>query len=112
MPRAPPRAVGQLTVVVPHEAQPGTGQVRDVNSYTLSALVQASGGELLTVSEVEIVESLRSVSRQGYYIEPTSAAVTAGVTQYLRQAPRDERIVTVFTGHGLKATEKMMKLAH
>ena len=83
-----------------------------VRGMQIIQAVQASGGALLTVSEEEIVESLRSVSRQGYYIEPTSAAVTAGVTQYLRQAPRDERIVTVFTGHGLKATEKMMKLAH
>ncbi len=83
-----------------------------VRGMQIIQAVLASGGELLTVSEEEIVESLRSVSRQGYYIEPTSAAVTAGVTQYLSQAPRDELIVTVFTGHGLKATEKMMKLVH
>ncbi len=31
--------------VVPPEAQPGPGQVRDVNAYTLSALVQETGGE-------------------------------------------------------------------
>jgi threonine synthase len=71
--------------------------------------VHASGGEFLTVTEAEIGESLRAICRQGLYIEPTSAATTAGVAQYLRRAPRDERIVSVFTGHGLKATEKMMK---
>lgn len=83
-----------------------------VRGMQIIEAVQASGGELLTVSDEEIVESLLAVSRQGFYIEPTSAAVTAGVMQYLRSAPQDERIVTVFTGHGLKATEKMMKLAH
>jgi threonine synthase len=83
-----------------------------VRGMQIIEAVQASGGELLTVSEGEIIESLLAVSRQGYYIEPTSAAVTAGVTQYLRNAPQDERIVTVFTGHGLKATEKMMKMVH
>ena len=30
--------------VVPPEVMPGAGQVRDVNAYTLSALVQAAGG--------------------------------------------------------------------
>jgi molybdopterin molybdotransferase len=30
--------------IVPPEATPGPGQVRDVNAYTLSALVQESGG--------------------------------------------------------------------
>ncbi len=71
--------------------------------------VRASGGEFLTVSETEIGESLLAICHQGFYIEPTSAATTAGVSQYLRRAARDERIVSVFTGHGLKATEKMMK---
>ena len=82
-----------------------------VRGMQIIEAVQASGGELITVNDDEIVKSLHTISRQGYYIEPTSAAVTAGVTQYLRSAPKDERIVTVFTGHGLKATEKMMKLA-
>ena len=31
--------------LVPPEAAPNPGQVRDVNSYTLSALIQAAGGE-------------------------------------------------------------------
>ncbi len=31
--------------VVPPEIQPGPGQVRDINSYTLSALVQSQGGQ-------------------------------------------------------------------
>jgi len=80
-----------------------------VRGMEIVAAVQASGGEFLTVSEAEIGESLRKMVRQGFYIEPTSAATTAGVAQYVRRAPRDERIVSVFTGHGLKATEKMMK---
>ena len=82
-----------------------------VRGLQIIEAVQASGGELRTVNEAEIIESLLAICRQGYYIEPTSAAVTAGVAQYLRTAPQDERIVTVFSGHGLKATEKMMKLA-
>jgi threonine synthase len=83
-----------------------------VRGMQIVEVVQASGGWFLTVSEAEIAESLKAICRQGFYIEPTSAATTAGVTQYLRSAPRDEQIVSVFTGHGLKATEKMMRLNH
>jgi threonine synthase len=53
-----------------------------------------------------------SLCRQGFYIEPTSAAVTAGVARYCsEQAVPGEVIVSVFTGHGLKTTEKLLKMA-
>lgn len=83
-----------------------------VRGMQIVAAVRATGGEFITVSEAEIGESLRAISRQGFYIEPTSAATTAGVSQYVSGAAAGETIVSVFTGHGLKATEKMMKLAH
>jgi threonine synthase len=72
--------------------------------------VRQSGGAFLTVSEEEIIAALGVAARQGAFIEPTSAAVIAGVRQYLSQAARGERIVSVLTGHGLKAAEKMLKL--
>jgi threonine synthase len=48
--------------------------------------------------------------RRGFYIEPTSAATIAGVLKYVDRAGPAEEIVSVFTGHGLKATEKMLSL--
>ncbi len=74
--------------------------------------VRDSGGAFLTVSEQEIAASLRDVSRQGAYIEPTAAATTAAATRYLRQKPDSELVITTFTGHGLKSTEKMLKILH
>lgn len=71
--------------------------------------VRDSGGMFVTVSEAAIKAALLEVIRMGFYIEPTSAAVIAGVIQYAQAAPPEEEIVTVFTGHGLKATEKMLK---
>jgi threonine synthase len=47
---------------------------------------------------------------QGFYIEPTSAAAIAGLQKYVKGLASDEVIVSVFTGHGLKATAKMLKL--
>jgi threonine synthase len=72
--------------------------------------VDRSGGLLVTVSEAEVKSSLREMCAQGYYIEPTSAAAIAGASQYVREARHDEVIVSVFTGHGLKATAKLQKL--
>ena len=82
-----------------------------VRGAQITAAVRASGGRFITVSDDEIRASLRAISRQGYYIEPTSAAVTAAVRRYVDElAAPGEVIVSTFTGHGLKATEKMLKL--
>ncbi len=73
--------------------------------------VKESGGRFLAVDEEEIIEALRLMTGRGYFIEPTSAAVVAGVQQYLaRYAAPDEDIVSVLTGHGLKSAEKINKL--
>ena len=74
--------------------------------------LRTSGGLFITVSEEEIKTALLSLCRQGFYIEPTSAAVSAGAARYCaEQAAAGEVIVSVFSGHGLKTTEKMLKLA-
>lgn len=72
--------------------------------------VRESEGYFVSVSENEIVRALRAACRQGFYVEPTAAATLAGVRQYARQAPAGERFVSVITGHGLKTTEKILKL--
>lgn len=72
--------------------------------------VRESNGTFLTVSEREIETSLLEVCRQGAYIEPTAAAAAAGAARYLRNKPDSELVVTVFTGHGLKSTEKILKI--
>ena len=78
--------------------------------------VQETGGELIAVGEEEIKQSLKEMCGKGYYIEPTSAAAIAGVKKYLRShrshqqgAKPHEVIVSVFTGHGLKAGSKMLE---
>lgn len=74
------------------------------------AAVKQSRGDFIAVSEREIKESLLEICRKGYYIEPTAAATAAAIKKYLPQANHNEVIVSVFTGHGLKTTEKMLKL--
>jgi threonine synthase len=72
--------------------------------------VRKSGGHVRSVEEAEIVAALRLVARMGIYIEPTSAATVAGLLQYLQTSAASERIVSVFTGSGLKSTDKMLAL--
>ncbi len=72
--------------------------------------VRESGGDIIAVDDSEIKESLKDVCGKGFYIEPTSAATIAGLKSYLGKSEPGEVIVSVFTGHGLKSTEKMLKL--
>ena len=74
-------------------------------------MISQTGGRFLVVEEGEIREALADMCRKGLYIEPTSAAVVAGAANYVRHyAQKDEIIVSVFTGQGLKASAKIGKL--
>jgi threonine synthase len=72
--------------------------------------VKKSKGAFISVDDLEIKKSIRRLCAMGFYIEPTSAATIAGLGKYLESSHPDEIIVSVFTGHGLKTTEKMIKL--
>ena len=70
--------------------------------------VQETGGTFLTVDDHETAIWLEAMWRQGYYIEPTSAATIAGVAKYVNDLGKDETVVSVFTGHGLKTAGKTL----
>ncbi|MCI3951520.1 MAG: pyridoxal-phosphate dependent enzyme [Burkholderiales bacterium] len=84
-------------------------RVREV----LSA-VRDSGGAIVAVSEEEIVAALGTLARTGLYVEPTSAAGAAGLSQLIRRGlvRSDEKTVLVLTGSGLKASERIGELLH
>ena len=88
----------------------GIAIARPVRGKQIIAAVRQTGGEFLTVSEDEIKRALVAMGRLGYGIEPTAAATIAGVKKYLPVSDQNEVIASAFTGHGLKATEKMLKL--
>jgi threonine synthase len=74
--------------------------------------VRDSGGAIVAVSESEIVSALRDLARKGLYVEPTSAAGAAGLTQLVSDGriKPDETTVLVLTGTGLKASERIGEL--
>ena len=74
--------------------------------------VRNTNGDFIAVTEAEIKQSLTEMCQKGYYIEPTSASTIAGIKRYLQESQPDkhEVIVSAFTGHGLKAGEKMVNV--
>jgi threonine synthase len=74
--------------------------------------VRASGGEIVAVSEDEIVRALAALARKGFYVEPTSAAAAAGLSQLIARGAvkKGETTVLVLTGTGLKASETIGRL--
>ena len=65
----------------------------------------ASGGLIDSVTDEEILSAYRLVaSREGVFVEPSSAAGIAGLIKYKNQGklPKDKKIVITVTGNGLK----------
>lgn len=77
----------------------------------LDALRRSKGGTK-AISEDEIVETLKALARQGFYVEPTCASAAAAATKLLADGTikPGERTVVVLTGSGLKASVFMTEL--
>jgi threonine synthase len=74
-------------------------------SLQILEAIKNTRGQIIAVNENEIRQALNEIWRKGFFIEPTSAAVVAGIHKYLSaQEPPDNKevIVSAFTGHGLK----------
>jgi len=82
--------------------------IRIGNPASWSQAVEArdsSGGLIDSVTDEEILSAYRLVaSREGVFVEPSSAAGIAGLIKYKNQGklPKDKKIVITVTGNGLK----------
>lgn len=81
----------------------GIAIAEPARGWQILAAVRASGGGFISVTESEIRTAQQRMASQGYFIEPTAAAVIAGLARYLSTAPDKEIVVSTFSGHGLKA---------
>jgi threonine synthase len=69
------------------------------------AAAEESGGQIIAVSDDEILSMQRRLAGQGVWVEPASAAGLAGLAAWLRDGRlrlQGKRVVAVCTGHGLK----------
>lgn len=74
--------------------------------------VRQSDGNFISVKESEIKEALHMMGKQGFFIEPTSAAAFAGIKTLIDtdQIMEGQVTVGVITGNGLKSTNKLQDL--
>ena len=80
-----------------------------VHAHEVEQAVAATGGEVVTVDDWQIVAAWRSLAREeGVFCEPASAAAVAGLEQGVETGAR---VVCVVTGHGLKDTASFDELA-
>ena len=96
--------------------------IRIGNPASWEAAVAArdeSGGEISAVTDEEILAAYRPLAEEaGIFCEPASAACVAGLLKYAarpeaREGPeslRDQTIVCVITGHGLKDPETALAI--
>jgi threonine synthase len=70
---------------------------------------EESGGEIMAVSDQEILTAYDDLAREGLFCEPASAASVAGLLVLARtgRLERGSTVVCVLTGHGLKDPERV-----
>jgi threonine synthase len=68
------------------------------------AAAEESGGQILAVTDDEILAAYEGLAREGLFCEPASAASVAGLRLLARTGilERGKTVVCVLTGHGLK----------
>jgi len=101
-----------VPVAVSATVAEGVASSRPTRMREVLVPVRASGGEIIAVTEDEIVRALAALARMGFYVEPTSAVAAAGLSQLLARGVigSGETTVLVLTGSGLKASEKIGEL--
>jgi threonine synthase len=83
--------------------------VEPVHRAELEAVVEQSGGAVVTVSEDEIARAWRALrTEEGVFCEPASAAGVAALERGVARSA--ERVVCVITGHGLKDPEALERM--
>jgi threonine synthase len=86
--------------ITQHTIAEGIAITHPIRAKDILHAVQETKGDIITVSDKEILEALRYIQRKGYCIEPTSAVALAGFKKV--RTRDDEYVILPLTGHGLK----------
>ena len=95
-------------------AAEGIAIAKPARGKQILSAVRDTGGMIIETGENQIKRAFFEAAAKGFFIEPTSAAVLAGVREYIKTLSRNKDfskncIVSVFTGHGLKAGERISR---
>jgi len=92
-----------------HTLAEGIAIAKPIRGKEMINAVNKTQGFFVTVSDNEIITALKLCNSKGFYIEPTSAATIAGLMK-AQAIVEGETWVTLFSGHGLKSTEKLLAI--
>lgn len=96
--------------IVPIDPQPtlaeGIAVAEPIRGSQILSAVRQSKGDFVTVTDNEIKLWLQRFYKKGLYIEPTAAVVLAGLSNYQKKLGKQDLIVSMITGHGLKTNKK------
>ncbi len=76
--------------------------------------IRESHGTADTVTDAEILDAQKMLARvEGLFVEPASASAIAGLMKLIKDETidKDERVVCVTTGHGLKDPDTAVKVS-
>ncbi|MGA7161588.1 MAG: threonine synthase [Bacteroidota bacterium] len=80
------------------------------NAYTAVSDLKKVGGDVILVSDKQILDAQQYLSKMsGIFCEPSSAASFAGFVTMKDRISRDAAVVVLLTGHGLKDIDSAMK---
>lgn len=80
------------------------------NGYCAVADLKAVNGDVVLVSDDEILSAQKLLSQKtGIFCEPSSAASFAGLLKMKETISKDETVVCLLTGHGLKDIDSAIK---
>lgn len=101
-----PRGVGLVTLAE------GIACTQPIRGRQLLRAIRASGGDAITVTEGEIMETVVELATHGIFVEPTAAVGAAGLRRIRDRVDRDlgDLPVVILTGSGLKAAVKLAEL--
>ncbi len=80
-----------------------------VNREKAKLVKKESKGDFQSVTDNEIIAAYKTLSSEGVFCEPASAASVAGLIKNKNRIKRDSTIVCVLTGNGLKDPDCAIK---
>ena len=84
-----------------------------IRGDTIMEALRETNGAITTVDEPEIEVGIKALASKGIYVEPTSAVIVKAFEKFVESGiiGAGDVTVSILTGSGLKATDKLMKIA-
>ena len=84
-----------------------------IRGDTIMGALRETNGAITIVDEAEIEFGIKALASKGIYVEPTSAVIVKAFDKFVESGiiRAGDITVSILTGSGLKATDKLMKIA-